>query len=181
MHSCIRSPALWLPHIHSHSSVSLVHSFRLLKGCTGCTVCVRVCWEWFCGLVALLLLQRKAFRSQTERHTADWLRNRFTASIYLQPTPAMWFSLHSPTFNLSCLASDRIFFVSWWLLLHLSLQVSVALCIALTSDTCFDLVNFCRLRILWDSFGGCEAQLLSGVSLLSLLIPLSLFLYISYF
>lgn len=68
----------------------------------------------------------------------------------------------------SCSFSILPDFASELFMLHLALLVAVALCLSLTSDTCSDLVNSCRLRELWDSFGGCEAPFLPGISSLSL-------------
>lgn len=81
----------------------------------------------------------------------------------------------------SCSFSILPDFASELFMLHLALLVAVALCLSLTSDTCSDLVNSCRLRELWDSFGGCEAPFLPGISSLSLslFIPRTFFLFFS--
>lgn len=122
--------------------------------------------ERCCDLVALLLLQTKASRSPTEQHMTDRLRSRFTALMFLPQNRSCNIVFSSQSYSHPVLPGfgSQLFFLFFFLfltLLHLSLQVSVTLCLSLTSDICFDLVKSSRLRALWGSFRGCEAQLLT--------------------
>lgn len=120
----------------------------LLKDCAGYTVCVCLAAAAVCvcrGDVVIWL--GFFFRAAPEEsfEKSDWTTQSWSTSKQI----GFFFTLQS-------------FLVLAFHFWHLPLQVSVTLCRRLTSDTCSDLVNSCRLRALWETFRGCEAQLLTG-------------------
>ena len=92
MHSRIHSPALWLPHIHSHSTVSLVHSFRLLRGCTGCTMCVRFAAVCVCMLGMVLWSSCSSTAPEESFQKPDWTTHSWLTSkqIYCIDLPSTY-------------------------------------------------------------------------------------------
>lgn len=138
-------PSLCLSHIVAHSALSIC--FQQLKdGAQYTALCVCVCMcVGGCDLVTL----SKPSRVQTKR-PARLLGNIFTPppgfgpGLHLQHCLITWFSPCCPPSDCCSLFWGGFYvFLLCFCLTHCG--TAVALCHCLTSDTCSDLDNCCRL------------------------------------